>query len=927
MRIGFLVFNLDGMGGTSRSAITQANALVAAHGGRHDVVMVSVTRSADTPHYSLDDRLRVDYLVDVRDDHTPSSRGVPQDRARRWHRSPSLLVPARWDAQFTALCDVALERYLPQLEVDVLVTVTPGLLAAAEQLAVDSVALVHQEHRSSSDRVSGLEPLLTYGPRADTVALLTESTATWFAEQLGAASPPLVVLPNPLPQGFVPRSRLDQPVIVAAGRLMPEKQFVHLVRSFATIADRLPDWRLRIFGQGLTRNPLLAMVRKTGLYDRVELPGVSRDMPGEWAKASISALTSRAEGYPLVIQEAMAAGVPVVSYDCPSGPREIITHEVDGLLVTPGSEPALAAALWRLADDQDLRTRLGTAAARRAEAWDPAALASQWEQVFADALAHHAQSGVRRLARRHLLALEAGQRTGIADAGDPVARQAPLAVETGSTTPAQARRQALAVVAAAADAIEARWFALPPSRGTDAEVVVPAQWRSEFLGALAESSVPDYLSLLDPGDNGWPEHRGAVAESARRLASTMTPRLLVEPWPDGPSGPTILSQGCAVGVQFWDRSVDGKLVAPAPNPYLAEVSEDAPLVTTQVYGLEVPTLPLMSLPVIGATGLAIDVVYTWVDGADPVWVERQQQRLAQWAGTGHLRATSAGRARFESRDELRYSMRSLHLFAPWVRTVHVVTDGQLPAWLDPEHPKVKVVHHRDIMAPDALPTFNSHAIETALHRIPGLAEHFIYFNDDMMLGRPVDPEQFFDAAGRSSVFGSGHLVGAPADDVRRGDNLANLDAASALPAYITAALNNRALLAADFGRQLTHHLAHAPYPLRVSVLTEVSDRLSEAVQQTARTPFRSPSDISMVSSLAQHFGLLTGTAVEAAIDSAFVDLSTARVDRTLDLLTSRGHDVLCIGDHEEYAMEKTKVDALLADFLTGYYPIPAPWER
>ena len=116
-----------------------------------------------------------------------------------------------------------------------LVTVTPGLLAAAEQLVDDRVVLVHQEHRSSSDRVSGLEPLLTFGPRADVLALLTESAPpTGCAGELGAAAPPVVVMPNPLPQGFVPRSRLDNPVIVAAGRLVGEKQFGHLVRAFGS---------------------------------------------------------------------------------------------------------------------------------------------------------------------------------------------------------------------------------------------------------------------------------------------------------------------------------------------------------------------------------------------------------------------------------------------------------------------------------------------------------------------------------------------------------------------------------------------------------------------------------------------------------------------------------------------------------------------
>ncbi len=387
MRVAFLVFNLAGPGGTSRSAISQANAL-AARG--HDVEMVSVTRSAAEPHYDIDPRVRTEFLVDVREGHLDD----PDLHAR-----PSLLVPARWDAQFSAACDLALEARLPDLAPDVLVTVTPGLLAVAEQLVDDRVVLVHQEHRSSSDRVSGLEPLLTFGPRADVVALLTDSTATWLAGQLGSSAPRLVVLPNPLPQGFVPRSRLDNPVIVTAGRLVGEKQFGQLVRAFGRIAPLVPDWRLRIFGDGPQRGQLQALSRKAGLYGRVELPGSTRDMAGEWAKASVVALCSKAEGYPLVLQEAMAAGVPAVSYDCPSGPREIIEHDVNGLLVLPGSEEGLAAALLRVATDADLRSRLGDGAVATARAWNADALAEQWEQIFAEALAARPR-GVRRLAAR-----------------------------------------------------------------------------------------------------------------------------------------------------------------------------------------------------------------------------------------------------------------------------------------------------------------------------------------------------------------------------------------------------------------------------------------------------------------------------------------------------------------------------------------------
>ena len=189
-------------------------------------------------------------------------------------------------------------------------------------------------------------------------------------------------------------------------------------------------------------------------------------------------------------------------------------------------------------------------------------------------------------------------------------------------------------------------------------------------------------------------------------------------------------------------------------------------------------------------------------------------RLAALTGTATTRESS-GQARFVSRDELRYSLRSLHLFAPWVRRIHLVTAGQVPDWLDPDHPQVTVVDHAEILPPDALPTFNSHAIESALHKVPDLAEHFVYLNDDFFLGRPLGPEAFFTPAGLAAVWLSPNTVG--------------LGETPDAPPYLKAAWNNRRLLQEAFGAVLTDNLAHAPYPHRRSVLEEIERRFPDEV--------------------------------------------------------------------------------------------------
>ena len=134
--------------------------------------------------------------------------------------------------------------------------------------------------------------------------------------------------------------------------------------------------------------------------------------------------------------------------------------------------------------------------------------------------------------------------------------------------------------------------------------------------------------------------------------------------------------------------------------------------------------------------MEIDLVYMWVDGADPVW----RAKKARYAGeqvAEQQRADVAGDCRFVENDELRYSLRSAERFAPWIRRIYVVTDGQTPAWLDTSHPRVRIVDHREILPADALPIFNSSAIEWALPRIPGLADRFLLANDDTFFGAPV----------------------------------------------------------------------------------------------------------------------------------------------------------------------------------------------
>ena len=135
----------------------------------------------------------------------------------------------------------------------------------------------------------------------------------------------------------------------------------------------------------------------------------------------------------------------------------------------------------------------------------------------------------------------------------------------------------------------------------------------------------------------------------------------------------------------------------------------------------------------------IDFVITWVDMDDPQW----QEEFSKYAGERGNTKNGVSKARFRDYGFLKYWFRGVEKFAPWVRKIHFVTSGQKPAWLDADNPKINLVDHKDFIPAEFLPTYNSVVIERYMYRIPGLAEHFVYFNDDFYLINHVSPERFF----------------------------------------------------------------------------------------------------------------------------------------------------------------------------------------
>jgi len=255
----------------------------------------------------------------------------------------------------------------------------------------------------------------------------------------------------------------------------------------------------------------------------------------------------------------------------------------------------------------------------------------------------------------------------------------------------------------------------------------------------------------------------------------------------------------------------------------------------------------------------VDAVYTWVDGADPCWQARKAKVLHE---AGWVAPAANHAARFRDAGEIRHSIASLLMHAPWIRRIFVVTDNQRPGWIDDASDKITLVDHREIFCnPDWLPCYAARGIESQLHHIPGLADQYLYFNDDMFLGRPVSPGTFFDSRGRPYVFTA----------TRRPRSRPWHANPQAIPAgqdvlhLASVELSRRAVLEAC-GVCVAYDIRHQVKVLSRRLMLELEGKFAAEFEQVAKSRFRSSSTINPVY-LHAFYGLATGQAVPRYVRS------------------------------------------------------------
>lgn len=522
-------------------------------------------------------------------------------------------------------------------------------------------------------------------------------------------------------------------------------------------------------------------------------------------------------------------------------------------------------------------------------------------------------SGLRSHARRlRLLAPEARR---LAATGRFVAEDGLLWTRASGMGPTDAIASNRALVTQLLEACSIRYVPVRNHAAHERSTVAIAERdRQRFVAAVADRLAGDavYVQEIEAGRAATRARAGSPAVLAARAGGRFERarvirigRLHLDPV----SGLRHdLRYGCDVEVWVPTR-LEGRPAWSTARPTVAGAT-----IPEDVLGLtaDVPAgARIFERALLDDVTFPIDAVYTWVDGSDPVWRAKLEEHRA---ATGyHIEAIAP--ERFRSRQELRYSLRTLFMFAPWIRHVYLVTDGQVPAFLDPSHPRLTIVDHREIAPdPSVLPVFSSNAITTWLHRIPGLSEHYLYLNDDVFFGRLVTRDQFFHGNGLAKFFLSSAVMGLGPRKIEES-------------AHAQAAKNNRAWLAERVGRTVSHHFQHGPHPQLRSVLAELEREDPETFARVSASAFRDPEDLSIASSLHHYYAYATGRAVPGRLEYLYLDLNHPGAAQRLGrLLLRREFDVFCINDTPGPPRDEAGKARMLRDFFERYFPLPSSFE-
>ena len=300
----------------------------------------------------------------------------------------------------------------------------------------------------------------------------------------------------------------------------------------------------------------------------------------------------------------------------------------------------------------------------------------------------------------------------------------------------------------------------------------------------------------------------------------------------------------------------------------------------------------------------IDFVITWVDMNDPKW----QNDFANYSGKINKFKNEVTEARFRDYGLLKYWFRGVEKFAPWVRKIHFVTCGQKPEWLDPNHPKIQMVDHKDYIPNEFLPVFNSSLIEIYLHKIPNLAEKFVYFNDDFFIINHLKPERFFknnlvnDIAAFRTNLGMSLWSKCLKNNIRVINQHFDKKAVFKIhsekwlnPMYANKAKWNYILL--PYNKFITLRTPHNAQPYTKQLFREVWDKVGVELTEMSHNRFRSPNDFTQ--ELFRTWQICSGefNPYNTYNDTKMFPL-IFKTKKAVEAIRNQSYTLVCINDNE-----------------------------
>lgn len=386
-KVHLLVHRADGGGGVVKTVFNLANELV----GDRPVEIISLTAAKDELRFRLDPRVELTWLsANYRRPGVPlRPHRFPGESARsdvELDAIPTALAPAAEPLEaMSAWTDRVLAQALARITEGVIVSTRPSLHVAAVRHAPPGVVLVGQDHlnfvtRSASPAV--MSTLAEAVPRLDAFVVLTRDDERDY-RAWSPGSPHVVRIPNghaSAPMASV--GDVDTRIVVSAGRFVPEKGFDRLVEAWAGLGGDRDGWQLHLYGAGADQEEIRQAVTGHGLTESVRLMGYSDDFDAVLSGASVFAMGSRAEGFPMVLVEAMGHGLPLIAFDCPRGPADVIDDGVNGRLVPDGDVAAYTDALREMLADSERRQAMAAAGLTAAQDYQMAAIGRRWTALL-----------------------------------------------------------------------------------------------------------------------------------------------------------------------------------------------------------------------------------------------------------------------------------------------------------------------------------------------------------------------------------------------------------------------------------------------------------------------------------------------------------------------------------------------------------------